>query len=171
VNIVKGILEKFFGLVLLVGILFGLLVVVSVPIESYWKADAESWPSRRAVVTKSYASHRSGIMQPGRRTTYWKAEICGRYKDNGEEFCASRVRYGHWRFGEAFALESVARYPVGREIDVYYSRNNPKETVLEAHSSWNETFVILGIGVGFLLLPVFLWVFRKKIDPDRYGRT
>jgi hypothetical protein len=28
-------------------------------------------------------------------------------------------------------------------------------------------YVMLGLGTGFLLLPVLLWAFRKRIDPVR----
>jgi len=51
-------------------------------------------------------------------------------------------------------------------VRYYY---NPKETVLEARSSWTEMYVMLGLGIGFLLLPVLLWAFRKRIDPVRYA--
>lgn len=64
---------------------------------------------------------------------------------------------------------AVADYPVGREIDVYYSPKDPRETVLEARSSWREMYILLGLGIGFLLLPLFLWIFRKRIEPERYG--
>jgi Protein of unknown function (DUF3592) len=161
------------GVVLLCGIAFGLFTVVTIPIEMFQKAEAETWPSRKGVVTKSYASHHSGGLGRISGGPYWKAEICGSYSDNGEKFCVSRIRYGGFRFGEnkTIALETVARYPAGKEIDVYYSPQNPKETVLEAHSSWAEMLILLGLGIGFLLLPFFLWVFRKKLEPERYAGT
>ena len=163
----KTFLGKMIGFVLLCGIVFGLFTIVFVSIEMFKKAEAETWPSRKGGVTKSYASHK----RDSRRALYWSPEICGAYKDNGERFCVSRIRYGGFRFGEgkASALETVAKYPVGHEVDVYYSPENPKETVLEAHSSWNEMLILLGIGIVFLLLPVLLWVFRKTLEPERYG--
>jgi hypothetical protein len=83
------------------------------------------------------------------------------------------IRFGGFRFGggEKAAFETVARYPVGREIDIYASPENPKETVLESRSSWEEMRILFGLGVGFLLLPVFLWLFRRQIEPERYGGT
>jgi len=50
---------------------------------------------------------------------------------------------------------------VGSEVAVYYSPKNPRDTVLEAHSSWQEMKTLLGLGIGFLLLPVIPWLFRK----------
>ena len=137
------------------------------PFEMLKKAEAEAWPSRKGVITKSYASHKRG----SKNVLYYAPEICGEYKDNGEKFCISRVRYGGFLFGDRkeYAFETVAKYHVGKEVDVYFSPKNPKETVLEAHSSWREMKTLFGLGIVFLLLPLFLWLFRKKIDPRRYG--
>jgi hypothetical protein len=169
----KGIIGKLTGFVLLAGFLFGLFVVVFAPIEMFKKAKVETWPSRKGVITLSYASRIPGSAARSVTAAYWKAEICGRYIDDGEKFCISRVRFGGFRFGEgkASAFETVGRYPIGRQVDIYYSPENPKETVLEAHSSWNEMLILLGLGIAFLLLPVVLWALRNKIEPQRYDRA
>lgn len=168
----KNMLGKLGGFILLAGIVFGLFVIIFVPIEMYMKAEAEKWPSRKAVVTMSYPRHMAGS-GAGRHASgpFWKAEVCGKFLDNDEKFCAARIRYGGFRLGanRAGAAATVADYPVGREIDVYYSPQDPRETVLEARSSWREMYILLGLGIGFLLVPLFLWIFRKRIEPERYG--
>lgn len=165
-NAIKQMLLKLFGVVLLVGIVFGLFTIVAVPIEMSKMASAEKWPSRKGLITKSFAERHSSP----RQAPWWRAAICGTYKDNGEKFCVQRVRYGDFRFGsgEAKAREAAAKYPVGREVDIYYSPSNPKETVLEARTSWNTMNTLLGLGIGFLLLPVLLWLFRRQLEPERY---
>jgi len=165
-NAIKQMLLKLFGFVLLVGIIFGLFTIVVVPIEMSKMAAAEKWPSRKGLITKSFADRRSSPQ----KAPWWRVEICGTYMDNGEKFCVQRVRYGDIRFGsgEAKAREAAAKYPVGREVDIYYSPSNPKETVLEARTSWNKMITLLGLGIGFLLLTVLLWLFRKQLEPDRY---
>lgn len=162
---------KVIGFLLLAGILFGLFVLVTAPFEMLKKSEAESWPSRPGVVTKSYASYHRGSASKHGGGPYWKAEICGTYKDTQEKFCVSRIRYGDFRFGagQASALETVAKYPAGSEVNIHYSPEDPKETVLEARSSWTEMLVLLGLGAGFLALPLLLWIFRKRIDPKKYG--
>lgn len=169
---IKNILGKITGFVLLAGIVLGLFVIVTIPFEMIKKADAETWPARKGVITISYASHKRGSGGRHGNSMYWQAEICGAYNDNGERFCVDRIRYGGFRFGEgeASARETVAKYPVGREVDVYYSPDAPEETVLEAISPWTEMHTLLGLGIGFLVLPVILWMFRKQIEPERYGR-
>ncbi len=162
-SVVKNAFGKIAGVALLIGIVFGLFVVVVAPFEMYAKAKAETWPSRKGVVTLSYASHKRG----SKNILYWSPEICGTYNDNGERFCVTRIRYGGIRFGEgeASAREAVARYPVKREVDVYYSPDNPRLTILEANSPWTQMYTLFGLGIALLLLPAMLWVFRKQIDP------
>jgi hypothetical protein len=168
----KDILGKLGGFVILAGILFGLFVIVTVPFEWYKKAQAETWPAREAVITQSYVVQRRGSAGKHGSAPYSKAEICGIYTDNSEFFCVDRIRYGGFRFGggRKAAEGTVAKYPEGIEIDIYHDPDDPQETVLEAQSPWIEMYVLLGLGMGFLLLPVVLWLLRERIEPHRYGR-
>jgi hypothetical protein len=156
---IKSILAKAAGYVLLIGLLFGLFVVITVPFELTRMVSAESWPARKGIVTLSYPSRKSTTGRPA----YWRPEICGKYQENGARFCVSRVSFGTFIFGsgEAEARAISAKYPVGLEIDVYYSPDNPKETILDPHPSWSAMLTLLGIGVGFLVIPVVLWIARK----------
>ena len=157
---IKDTLAKAAGYVLLVGILFGLFVLIAVPFEMTRMVSAESWPARKATVTTSYASRKSST----RHSAFWRPEICGNYQDTGERFCVSRVSFGTFRFGsgEAEARATVAKYPEGLETDIYYSPDNPKETILDPHPSWNAMLTLLTLGLGFLATPVVLWLFRKR---------
>ena len=156
----KNILGKIFGSVLLCCILFGLFVLVTVPFEIYQKTVAESWPSRKAIVTKSFASSN----RDRKEGVTWRPVLCGTYKDSGESFCVGRFRYGGFRFGtgKRSAVEAAAKYSPGQDVDIYYSPDNPEKTVLEARSSWDEIFILVGLAFFFLLIPVFIWLFRKK---------
>lgn len=162
----RKIAGKIFGFVILAWAVMGLFAVLVSPFEMYQKLQAESWPSRKGEISISYAN-----FNRGKKESYWDTQICGYYTGSGEKFCITRVRYGGFRFGEgkALAFDAVARYPVGRVVDVYYSPDNPKTTILEAHSSWQEMFTLFGLGLLGVLLPVFLWVFRKQIEPGRYS--
>lgn len=155
-----NVLGKLVGVAILLGFFFGLIVVAFAPFEILRKADAETWPSRKGIITQSQAG-KSRSRSGARVYTSWEPAICGTYRDNGERFCISHVRYGHYGW-EASAREAAAKYPVGREVDVYFSPDDPKETVLEAISPWTEAFTVLGLGIGLLLLPVFLWLSRTN---------
>lgn len=163
----KDLFGKVVGFLLLGAAAMGLFTTVVVPYEMYRKAQAEDWPSRKGVLTVSYAARKRG----SKGEQYWTPVICGTYRESGEKVCVHRVRFGGFRFGEgrSEAHEAATKYPVGREVDVYYSPDDPKDIVLEARSSWKEMSILFGLGMFFLLIPVFLWAFRKKIDPERYG--
>lgn len=161
----KNILGKIFGFTLLACIIFGLFILVTAPFEIYQKSVAESWPSRKAIVTKSFAASN----REKRQGVTWRPVLCGTYKDNGESFCVGRFRYGGFRFGtgERSAKEAAAKYSVGQEVDIYYSPDNPEKTVLEARSSWNEIHILVGLALFFLMIPLFIWLFRKMQKPSK----
>lgn len=164
---------KIVGVFLLLGIAVGLVAVVAVPIEMSKLAAARHWPSRKGVITTSYVRPVLGRVGGMATPTTWRPEICGSYLDNdADRFCIARVRYGEirWGSGKGRSEAVVAQYPAGLEIDVFYDPGNPKESVLDPHAPWTEMTVLLGIGVTGLLLPVCLWLFRKWIEPERYGR-
>lgn len=160
----KALFGTVVGFLLLGAVAMALFVTVVTPFVMVQKAQAESWPSRKGVVTSAYAAHRRGS-----KGWYWSPAICGTYLDNGEKFCATRIRFGGFIFGDGkeVANEAVAKYPAGRTIDVHYNPDNPRETLLEAHSSWREMIALLALGIAFLLVPVVLWAFRRKIGPER----
>jgi hypothetical protein len=126
-------------------------------------AEARGWPSQKGIITKSVASPKTGLLQ----RPYWAAEICGVYKDNGVGFCVSRVRYGEFRFGdgEAASLTAVAKYPLGKEVDVYYSPFDPTTTILEPHASPSTMVITFALGIGLAFLPVLLFVLRSALAP------
>jgi hypothetical protein len=156
---IKSIVAKAAGYVLLIGLLFGVFVSITVPLEMMRMASAESWPARKAIITTSYASRKSTSNRP----PFWRPEICGNYQESGERFCVTRVSFGTFRFGsgEAEARTIVAKYPVGVETDVYQSPENPKETILDPHPSWNAMWTLLSVGVLFLVIPPMLWIARR----------
>lgn len=163
----KAIFGKILGVTILLGFFFGLLSVIFAPLEMYSMKQAESWPSRKGVITLSYNRYIGRFSRGG---PFWDEEICGNYVDNGERFCISRVRYGDFRCNadKDYSDAIIAKYPIGREVDVYYNPSKPKVTILENHPSWRKMQVTLGLGIAFLLLPFFLWLFRKQIEPQRY---
>jgi hypothetical protein len=164
----KNVLQKLLGVAILAGFLFGAFAVVVTPIEMYKMANARDWPSRKAIITKSYASLQRGS---ARRAPTYRPVICAQYPDDGQQICVSRVRYGDisWGKNEAKTRAMVAAYPIGRAVDVYYDPDDPRETILEAKPSWDQMILLFAIGALLALLPFGLWLFRKQIEPERYA--
>ena len=156
-----NMIRQFFGFVVMAGFVLGLFFTVSVPFELRRMAEARRWPSQPAVVTKSAVSRKISLLQ----RPYWVAEICGVYKTNDVGFCISRVRYGEFRLGEgeSASLAAAAKYPVGKEVHVYYSPSDPNTTILEPHASPLTMVLTLALGVVLILLPALLHILRSAM--------
>jgi len=169
----KDIAAKIMGFILLAGDLSAVFFIITIPFELVPKLNAEHWPSRKGVITTSYTHRVRGNGSKSNSSYWWKVEVAGTYKESGEKFYISRVRFGGFRWGEGKkqAEDVIARYPVGKEIDVYYNPDNPKETILEPLSSWKEISIMASIAVGFPLITFLIWLFRRRIEPQTYAST
>lgn len=156
----RKLLKLIIGFVLLACFILGLFLVLTVPFEMAWMAQAEHWPAREGLILSSSASRRVSLL--GR--PYWVADICGIYLDNGVSFCVSRIRYGGFRFGEGEAQSkaAVAKYRVGSLVKIYYSADEPTKTILEPHGPWFVMACALGIGIALVLLPVLAFMSRHR---------
>ena len=146
--------------VLFAGCLFGVFVLIFMPFEMHKMASARSWPSREGTITRTYVTHHAGSF---RNPDYYTPEFRGRYTDTGEEFWISTVKYGGFRFGNGkrAAEADTEKYPAGTRVQVYHDPNNPKETILEPYAPWDTMLIMLGIGLGFLSIPLGIWLVRK----------
>jgi len=85
----------------------------------------------------------------------YRPEVTYRYSVNGQEFVASRTRFGDrlelsW---SAPAVRVVRRYPVGAVIPVHYDPDDPADAVLEPGVN-GLLFVGAAFGGVFTLLGV-----------------
>lgn len=81
-------------------------------------------------------------------TTY-TPKIKFAYQVNGGEFTGERLRHGMSNASSDHADATVAAYPPGRSVTVYYDADNPAEAVLEK-----------GTGPQDIALPIFLIPFN-----------
>jgi Protein of unknown function (DUF3592) len=160
--VVKKIFQQLLGILILLGFLAGLLAIIFVPVEMYKMHQARGWASRDGTITHSSPTlGRRGF----RNAPSWRADVGGTYDDNGEKFWVSRVRYGgfRWGAGKAAVMEDIVKYPVGTKVRVYHSPSRPKDTILEPFAPWDTMIITLAVGVGLVLLPLVLYLFRKQL--------
>jgi hypothetical protein len=158
---IRDSIEKTLGVAILAGFFLGLFLLITVPMEMLKMAEVRGWPSRKGVITQAYASR----VVSARRPDHWTAELRGTFHDNGETFRVARVRYGDFGFGDgkARSMATVAKYPVGSEVDIYYSPSHPGETILEPFAPWHTMIITLAVGIGLILVPILLFVLRKQL--------
>lgn len=76
----------------------------------------------------------------------------------------SDISFSDLRSSKAHAKDAVARYPLGKKVDVYFNPDNPSKCALEAGFRKASLFIIL-FGLLFSLLPIkFI-----QISYDEFG--
>ena len=76
------------------------------------------------------------------------------YVVNGYTFVSDTVSYK--APGSSYSRRTVRKYPVGKQVTVYYDPRNPRYSVLEPGNLETRVFFQAGFGV-FLALCVALW--------------
>lgn len=156
----KKVLGQIIGILTLLGFFVGLIAVVFVPVEMSKMAEAQTWPYRSGVITHSSASE----VFRRRGGSSWSYIIRGTFSDTGEPFVITKVRYGGFWFGKGKSQcqEVVARYPRGSIVQVFYSPTHPNTMILEPFASRGDMYLVLGAGIGLVLFPFVLHLFRKR---------
>jgi hypothetical protein len=117
------------------------------------------WPSTTGQIIGSRL-----VTDHGSEDERYRAAVRYGYSVDGVRHVGDRVRfYYRWRFDDhyydrAFVEEIVSRYPVGREVKVYYQPGAPENSVLEPGLVRVE-LVTGRVALGFMGLAVVLLLF------------
>jgi hypothetical protein len=104
-----------------------------------------SWPTTEGKVISSEVVKKRG--NKGRIT--YAPEVVYEFTVNGTRRMHDDVSFGDYSSSSpSHAHEVVARYPVGKQVTVFYSED---DSVLEPGSSW-AVLIMPGIGAVFLLV-------------------
>lgn len=134
---------------------FGLLVLLfALSFTSYvWKVSR--WPTTTGRIVSSgadaYEDWRDRLARSYPRT-FHKAAVVYRYEVNGREYLGDRVRLGVVvsATSPGVARRLAAKYPVGREVTVYYDPQRPGESVLRPRSLWHLLIWLVAAGMLYL---------------------
>ena len=113
------------------------------------------WPSVRGKVYASRVVEEKS--RDGDNDTMYRPEIRYEYVVDGKEFAAKRLgleeKSASWR---SYADGVVSRFPVGREVEIFYNPGNPGEALLEPADAvkWGRLFFAAGIATG---VAGFVW--------------
>jgi len=119
-----------------------------------------NWPHADGVVTRSEVRELGLAINPK-----FKPDIAYEYEVNGQSHAGNRARTNDGEFSQrSGAKQVVNRYPVGRQVRVYYDPANSNNSMLEAGAGFQEyalvfvAFMMFTIGVAGY---VFLFGFTK----------
>lgn len=135
-------------IVLGVGLLFALIgggvgFFIGKPILDNAKA-SESWPSVPGKVIESELERRRN----DGKTTY-SAVIVYQYTVDGQQLECDDVWFGQYSTSDRSEINRIVRqYPVGQQVDVYYSPNDPATAVLQPGVT-ASSYLVFGIGMLF----------------------
>ena len=111
------------------------------PILDEARASA-TWPSDDGVVERSEVttSRERSHSRTRRRQTMYSPEVVYRYNVNGEDLRASTVAFGadFSSSSSSIARAVTDRYPVNKQVQVYYDPEIPGNAVLEPGTSWKS---------------------------------
>lgn len=137
---------------LFLGAIFGIvglciILFLGWPVLQNAKA-SQQWPSTKGAVTASEV-----IRSRSDDGVQYKPEILYNYRVGKEDYQQGNIRYdGDWSTSSStYANRMVQKYPVGKQVDVYYDPDDPFEAVLEPGTSW-ASYSLIGFGLIFFLI-------------------
>lgn len=157
-----GDLLRWLRLLPLLFILVGALIVFFG--RQIMRANASTaWPSVTGVVTISELGKHRG--DDRNDSTTYSADISYDYIVNDRDYVNGAVTFGSVQTSDpSLARLVLKRYPVGREVAVYYNPANPRDAVLEPglHSA---TWFLPAFGALFFVVGLGVFVFLLRMTP------
>jgi len=131
-----------------VGIFFiiGLVLIIKA-LRDRKKAEAStSWPSTVGTVTESTIEESYSRDEDGHRQTHFKPVVKYNYQVVGSTFTGDKIAFGMGSSGNfKSAQQTIANYPIGKQVTVYYNPEKPEEGVLERRAASFKTLLVIGI--------------------------
>ncbi|MFC1452945.1 DUF3592 domain-containing protein [Verrucomicrobiota bacterium] len=113
------------------------------------------WPKVRGRIESASVAARRAGSGAGRRShpsRSYGASIVYTYQVEGTTYTCDRVFFGNYRSDRPDHAEAQkARYPPGREVDVYYDPDRPEVAVLEPGPKFS-TSVVMIVGIVFTIV-------------------
>ena len=130
---------------------------------------SSTWPVAEGVITAAEVVRRSGSGDSG--PTY-RPDISYDYTVDGVTRHGDRIYFGGAvsTSNRGWARGIVERYPVGRQVTVHYSPDDPALAVLEPGMTW-VVWMMPGIGAVLFLVGVVMMVAMPRLMGRMTGRT
>lgn len=142
------------------GLIIGVLLVAAGYVVAFYigkpilaKARASTdWPSVTGVIT-----HSEVITRRDNDGTTYAADVAYSYKVGRRTYRSGTVSFGgdFSSSMSSYAYGITNRYPVNRQVTVFYDPSSPGTAVLEAGTTW-KSYMVFGIGLLFLVVGVLL---------------
>jgi hypothetical protein len=150
--------------------LFIVLGVVTIGVGAnlvFQSIRAKSWPTTVGTIrTAQIGQHSSS-----KGGSTYSADISYSYSVGDTRYLGTKVAFGMMSASASYARGVLNRYPVGAEVQVYYSPTNPGTAVLEP-GVHGGAWICFGVGGVFALFGVmFLQMQNRQLAANEAGAT
>lgn len=117
---------------------------------------SKEWPVAKGSVIQSEVVKRTRTTGTGtnrRKVVEYVPEVAYTYNVDGQSYRSSRITFD--AVNKLNARETVARYPKGKRIGVFYDPQKPDRAVLEPGADPTGGLVFIGLGVGLAFMGAF----------------
>lgn len=135
----------------LIFILFGIAIGLTGYSSYQSGVDSKDWPTVSGVIIQSEIETRTSTTGEGaNRKTVEKSypRVKYEFSVNGRSFVSNAIKFGQ----SADAYKTVARYPVGQIVAVFYNPDKPDQAVLEPGADPTFSIGFMGLGVIFIII-------------------
>jgi len=118
-----------------------------------------SWPAVKGKMTFARA-----VPTTGNTSKEYRLSVKYKYTVDGKSYTGERVTASdNYQKTRSLAMNVLKKYPVGGEVSVYYSPDNPASSVLKTGANKNVSMLLWGGGICFLLaLAIIMSELKKK---------
>ncbi len=140
---------------LLAGLAFAGVFVIALAAQVLKVYRARSWPTTTGKITESKVRTRKRQSDDAGQEYQSEPLVKYEYQVNGTPYRGTRISFAE-RIGGADVLPTLAHYPVGKQVQVYYDPANPQQAVLERDLPTIMVVVVGAIIIFFLGAAILL---------------
>ncbi len=143
----------------IMGVLFlivGIVVTLIGRSMLHEAGESENWPSTSGVIEAStVVQSREYDSSKKKSKTVYRANIDYTYQVDGKKFYGDKISFGGTTTDRKAAYKLTSKYPKNAQVSVYYSPDEPENSVLEPGKTW-LTYIPFGSGILFAFVGVCL---------------
>jgi hypothetical protein len=175
----SGTLGAFVGLLCGSAILLGFvgygIYLIYTAVSGKRKAQAsQQWLSTSGKILESRIVQTTSTDDDGNTTTSYHLAAKYEYEVGGRQYINDKCTIGRVPkpISRKRTQETLARYPVGGVVPVYYNPQNPQEAVLDREAPLSNTVLIIGIAIVlfFGCLACSVLCLLSRMLPDLIAR-
>ena len=152
-------------------IVFGLVFFVAVFDDFFDSLKSISWPAVSGKIIESSVKQRKHTTSMSGHSTVYSYDVTAtfQYRVNGNLYESNNIRFGGYTAKNPRLLDgTLSNYKAEKVVDVYYSPDNPSNSVLEPGFNKSIAFAIFA-GCLFIILGILFYVYMPKLFKTKEG--